>query len=216
MKNTKKKRLYKGLKKGSFNQRVFSMLTSLMKKNAQGAKSAFNIFCDLPVGAMLERKSLSRYYSDLEDSMPSGKELSEWAIKRAIKELSVSKYIKIKQDKTGKADTRISLVKKGVLEFIKCNVAIQKQKKEWDGKWRIIIFDIREDRRRIRDSLRNRLNWLGFKELQKSVWIFPYNIRKEIEEILDICNINIIGDVRFLTVEKISKDEDLKKEFELK
>lgn len=43
-------------------------------------------------------------------------------------------------------------------------------KKTWDGKWLIIIFDIPEKNRKIRQILRYRLREWGFKQWQKSVW----------------------------------------------
>ena len=47
--------------------------------------------------------------------------------------------------------------------------------KRWDGKWRILIFDIREKVRRRRDEFVDLLR-LGFK-LQNSVWVFPMNAK---------------------------------------
>lgn len=44
----------------------------------------------------------------------------------------------------------------------------------WDGKWRIVMFDIREKRRRTRSQLRLLLSGAGFLRLQDSVWIYPY------------------------------------------
>ncbi len=41
---------------------------------------------------------------------------------------------------------------------------------EWDGKWRIVIFDIPERRRAARDLLRLKLKQLQFIKWQKSVW----------------------------------------------
>ncbi|MBI4036765.1 hypothetical protein HY386_02730 [Candidatus Daviesbacteria bacterium] len=43
--------------------------------------------------------------------------------------------------------------------------------KEWDGKWRIVVFDIPEQKRLIRDLFRRNLKKWGFKHLQRSVWI---------------------------------------------
>lgn len=48
--------------------------------------------------------------------------------------------------------------------------------KEWDRKWRIVIFDIPEQRRVIRNLFRRNLKKWGFKHLQKSVWISKRNI----------------------------------------
>ncbi len=44
----------------------------------------------------------------------------------------------------------------------------------WDGKWRIVMFDIREKRRKARTQLRAMLMGVGFLRLQDSVWVYPY------------------------------------------
>lgn len=44
----------------------------------------------------------------------------------------------------------------------------------WDGKWRLVISDIPEWRKAVREELRSSLAGLGFVPLQKSVWVFPY------------------------------------------
>lgn len=62
---------------------------------------------------------------------------------------------------------------------------------KWDGKWRLVMFDIPESRRDVRDRLRRALTNLGLGILQASVWISPKNIRDDISEIaqkLDIGN----------------------------
>lgn len=41
---------------------------------------------------------------------------------------------------------------------------------EWDGKWRIVIFDIPEKHRKLRDVLRSKLREWEFVPWQKSVW----------------------------------------------
>lgn len=50
----------------------------------------------------------------------------------------------------------------------------KKQKKKWDKKWRVVIFDIEEKYRNIRDKVRKELIQYGFIKLQHSVWIYPY------------------------------------------
>ncbi|MBI2588724.1 CRISPR-associated endonuclease Cas2 [Candidatus Saccharibacteria bacterium] len=43
----------------------------------------------------------------------------------------------------------------------------------WDGKWRLVFFDIPEVSRSARDQIRRLLKELGFKQLQLSVWVHP-------------------------------------------
>lgn len=53
--------------------------------------------------------------------------------------------------------------------------------KPWDGKWRIVIFDVPEDHRKLRNALRYRLKEWQFQQLQKSVWISKKDIVKELK-----------------------------------
>lgn len=51
---------------------------------------------------------------------------------------------------------------------------------KWDKKWRIVIFDIKEDKKTVRDAMRRHLKRLGFYPLQKSVFATPYACNEEI------------------------------------
>lgn len=46
----------------------------------------------------------------------------------------------------------------------------------WDGKWRVLSFDIAEDDRRLRDDLRAAIQRMNFKLIQNSVYVHPYPI----------------------------------------
>lgn len=56
---------------------------------------------------------------------------------------------------------------------------------KWDGRWRLVMFDIPESRRDTRDKLRRALSNLGMGILQASVWISPNDIRKDVAEIVE-------------------------------
>ncbi len=56
-----------------------------------------------------------------------------------------------------------------------------KRPEKWDGKWRIIIFDIPNTKKGARDALRERLNVLGFCQMQKSVFVHPFASLTQIE-----------------------------------
>ena len=58
-----------------------------------------------------------------------------------------------------------------------------KEKDKWDGRWRLVIFDIPETQRDVRDRLRRALKRLGMGILQASVWITPNDIKNEVQEI---------------------------------
>lgn len=55
-----------------------------------------------------------------------------------------------------------------------------KKPKNWDGQYRIVMFDIPNITRLRRDVFRGKLKELGFYRLQQSVWVHPYECKKEI------------------------------------
>ena len=62
-------------------------------------------------------------------------------------------------------------------------------KKSWDGLWRIVIFDIVEKERYVRDSLRRKLRSLGFALWQESVYITPHSVVEEMNEFFEEKNL---------------------------
>ncbi|OGD56606.1 hypothetical protein A2V71_00175 [Candidatus Berkelbacteria bacterium RBG_13_40_8] len=67
-------------------------------------------------------------------------------------------------------------------------LAYLKKDKKWDKKWRIVVFDIPETKKEMREFFRGRLHDLGFRKMQDSVWISPYNIADKVEELIEFCN----------------------------
>lgn len=78
-------------------------------------------------------------------------------------------------------------------------------KKNWDGKWRIIIFDVAELRRAGRDSFRWILKSLKFYQLQKSVYLTPYPCEDEVEYLRNYFDLG--SEVQILTAAKIENDQ---------
>lgn len=122
------------------------------------------------------------------------------------------KYIK---ERVTKKKKEIIITNRGRIAILGWQIQKKIQNKNWDGKWRIITFDVPEENKEDRYFLRENLKWLGLEELQKSVWISPHDIEKEFREFLKLCNRKLIGDVRFILAEKISSDKDLKKYFDI-
>ena len=80
-----------------------------------------------------------------------------------------------------------------------------------DEEWHVVIYDVKEKRRSVRDSMRRELIAAGFIQLQRSVWISPYDQ----EELLALLKIeNRIGkDFLYLHVRKIENDTQLRRMF---
>lgn len=88
-----------------------------------------------------------------------------------------------------------------------------KKRKKWDGKWRVVVFDVPEKKRTFRDIIREHLKAIGFKKLQHSVFIFPYPCEPEILALVDVYG--AASFVRVMTVSDIDNAEQLKKAFSL-
>ena len=87
------------------------------------------------------------------------------------------------------------------------------QDTNWDGRWRMIFFDIPEKKRRYRDELRLMLKVIGFKEFQKSIWAYPYKVPNFLKEIL--FEEQMKHYTRLITTDKIEYDKDLRRMFKL-
>ena len=115
----------------------------------------------------------------------------------------------------------IALTERGrrlaLLSFIEAELALHNknmENQEWDGGWRIIFFDIPEKKRKIRDHLRRVIKRIGFREFQRSIWIYPYPVPPFLKELL--FGDEIKSYVRFITTNLVDNDQDLRSLFGLK
>jgi hypothetical protein len=102
---------------------------------------------------------------------------------------------------------------KGVLKLNEYKIeelTIEKPKK-WDNIWRIITFDIPEEKRIARDALNRKLKELGFITFQKSVFVYPHPCKKEFDQIGEFFGVN--DNIIFIEAMNISNEESLKKIF---
>ncbi len=86
--------------------------------------------------------------------------------------------------------------------------------KRWDGKWRMVIFDIPERRKGARAVLRDALRRIGFLKLQNSAWVYPYDC----EELVALLKTDYrLGkEVLYIVADKLERDRTLCEHFELK
>src|ERR1700683_2185431 len=83
----------------------------------------------------------------------------------------------VQQGLLNRVDGFLKLTEKGrkALHIIEAREFKLRQPKKWDHKWRVLIFDIPEYRKTLRDKVRRTLEAIGFVRLQDSVWIYPYD-----------------------------------------
>lgn len=108
----------------------------------------------------------------------------------------------------------IYLTEKGKKRTIKADlnkISIQ-QPDVWDNKWRMVMFDIPEDKRSAREALRKKLKNLKLFQFQKSVWIYPYDCQREIDLIASVFD---IGEHITILTAKIDNDGPLREYFQV-
>lgn len=86
--------------------------------------------------------------------------------------------------------------------------------KRWDGKWRVLIFDISERKKVLREKVRRSLITIGFVRLQDSVWVYPYPC----DDLITFLKADFaIGrELLYLVVESMEYDRHLREQFGLK
>ncbi len=93
------------------------------------------------------------------------------------------------------------------------SLKIDKSKK-WDGKWRVVIFDIAQFKKLQRNAFREKIKELGFYSLQKSVLVCPYECGDEIELLREFFGLSK-NEIRLIIAEKVEGEESLRKIFNL-
>lgn len=83
----------------------------------------------------------------------------------------------------------------------------------WDNKWRVVIFDIPEKKKTVRDRLTLLLRQAGFERLQDSVWVYPYDC----EDMIGVLKTDFgVGkNILYMIVEELENDKHLREQFDL-
>ncbi len=103
------------------------------------------------------------------------------------------------------------LTKRGKIELLWRKLKTDKTQKKWDKKWRILIFDIPEKEKKLRDFLREKLKSLEFVKLQESVWIYPFKVESSLKGFLQ--ETGIWRHTCFLVADVVENDSALRKHF---
>ena len=114
------------------------------------------------------------------------KEQKEWArfnrsrLREILKRYHEKKVIEITEDGENSC---IKLTDKGKTKFLKYKLEeiMINHPPKWDGKWRIIIYDIPKEKKTWGEIFRKYLQKLEFLKLQKSVYLTPYRCEDQIE-----------------------------------
>ena len=196
MSKINKKQLKQKLKELPQNLSMASL--ALILSLAEGGASALSGILKGPregIGKTYERilklKSVQDYYEELKNLKENSARIILWRLEKKGLVAKKQKYYQL-------TNLGLKVVKK-----------IQKViEQPWDGKWRIVMFDIPEKRRTERNWLRFQLVAFDYKPLQKSVFIGQKPLDEDFYK--ELLNRDLNQWVRLITVGEIDDEQILK------
>ena len=138
----------------------------------------------------------------------------KYEIKSSLAKLANRNLIEFQKNKNGYTVARLTANGEKILRLAKINNYQIKKPKKWDGKWRVITFDIKEERKSTRNKIRHTLKTIGFRQLHKSVWVYPYDCEDFIT--LLKADFRIGRDLLYMIVWKMEHEKPLLNYFKLK
>ena len=114
----------------------------------------------------------------------------------------------------GTATLSLSVSGRARLDYYYLNdLMLPERPSEWDGDWRVVFFDVPEERKVLRSVFRRKLKQFGFKYLQKSVWIYPYPC----EDVLSVLaeRLHMQRHIHVAVVRSLSSDALVRHQFSL-
>lgn len=143
----------------------------------------------------------------------TSRDFNERQVRRSVYYLRRKGLVKFLKKSNGVCEIKIT--KKGEIKLAEFSIENMKivRPDRWDGKWRVVIFDVPERLRGARDAMRRRLKELGLYQLQQSVFAYPYEVTNEILFVGAFFEIE--RHIEILTVENMLDDVHLRRHFDL-
>lgn len=144
------------------------------------------------------------------------KQVGEYRLRSARRSFYMLKKRGMVQVRKRKQKIELVLTEKGKKRVLKYKLRDLKVSKprEWDGRWRLVMFDVPEGQRSSRDRIRLKLRELDFLPIQKSVFIQPYPCLEVIEILRDLYHLEP-GQLYLFESKVLEGEKVLKKHFGL-
>lgn len=167
----------------------------------------------LTLGAVSFAGTPRSYFRALKVAGRAWREITDRNTNQVIRQLYRSKLIDIRELPDGTTVMKLTEQGKMRVLYAKYDTLEIPKPPRWDKKWRVVLFDIPEEQRRDRAVLRDKLVRLGFRELQKSVLVYPYPCRDQLDFLIEYFGLRRY--VRTLEASDIDVATHLKKHFHL-
>lgn len=126
------------------------------------------------------------------------KRFNLWRLRQVVKRLEEQKVIEIEGD-------IVKITNKGKKRLLRYRLEEMQLNKKFDGKWRLIIYDVSNFKKQQRDLFRSMLKRLNTYRLQESVCLTPFACEDEIEYLRQMFSIS--EEVQVLRVTGIENEQ---------
>lgn len=163
------------------------------------------------LGIALTAPGVLKIFKDFDQRKPWD-EYYPSSIEKLTKRLYRQGRVEIKYDESTPV---VKITNKGKVEILKYDLdkIVIKRPDHWDGKWRLVMFDISDQYKKIRDLIRDKLKGIGFYQFQESVFIYPYPCEKEIVYIREV--LDIPHSIKLLRADRVENHKELIRIFKL-
>ncbi len=145
-----------------------------------------------------------------------GRKYNYWSLRRSLKNLQKKGLVAVDQrngEEYLQTTDKVSFESRGIFQENALGEVKIRKSKAWDGKWRVVIFDVPEKLRKARDRFNRKLKQLGFICIQRSVFVYPFPCEPEVIKTAEILEVNTY--VQIFEAKFLSNDYLLKKKFSL-
>jgi|GEM_PF-3245548 len=134
-------------------------------------------------------------------------------LRQTVRYVIGKKYVELTHDGDG---TRVVLTEAGkkLVGRLAIDALKPPKQKEWDGIWRVVMFDVPETLKTRRDGFAANLKRLGFAQIQKSVFVLPHPCFEEVELLADFHQVALY--ITCIEGNYMEPGGPLKKHFKLK
>lgn len=116
-------------------------------------------------------------------------------------------------ERNGKKYLRLTPAGHEELALEQAKMTLHSPKRKWDGRWRMVVFDIPERRKHVRGRLREIMRGVGFVRLQNSVWVYPYDCEDLV--VLLKAHLRVGKDILYVIADSLEYDRTLRTHFGL-
>ncbi len=148
---------------------------------------------------------------DWERSQKEWKKFNTPLLKRNLKRLKEQKVVAVSEENGEKV---IKLTERGKVKFFKFKLEeLSLKGQRWDGKWRIVMYDIAKFKKNQQSAFRNILKYINFLQLQRSVYLTPYPCEEQVNYLREFFGIG--SEVVLIRADKLENEHIYKQYFGL-